>query len=114
MLALIFSAVGILGGAFGRVDWLGVDSGSYLVDLQSNGSIGIKMFSMVLSKSIVVRLSRAGVFFWGFLAAPTFFKKGGFLPIGPIPTSEVLVSATTETVVFLFVRLLGIDSCLQH
>lgn len=94
MLALIFSAVGILGGHLVGVDWLGVDSGSYWSIMQSTVEWDKDVVNGVI-KSIVFAL----VVVWIAL------YKG----YDAIPTSEGISKATTETVVFSSLAILGID-----
>ncbi|MFT4732222.1 MAG: phospholipid/cholesterol/gamma-HCH transport system permease protein [Gammaproteobacteria bacterium] len=94
MLALIFSAVGILGGHLVGVEWLGVDSGSYWSIMQSTVDWDKDVMNGVI-KSIVFAL----VVVWIAL------YKG----YDAIPTSEGISKATTETVVFSSLAILGID-----
>lgn len=94
LLALMFSAVGILGGYVVGVEWLGVDQGSYwsimqaAVDFQDdlmNGVIKSVVFALVVTWIAV---------FKGFDA---------------VPTSEGISRATTETVVHSSLAVLGLD-----
>jgi phospholipid/cholesterol/gamma-HCH transport system permease protein len=94
LLALIFSAIGILGGHLVGVDWLGVDSGSYWSIMQSTVEWDKDVVNGVI-KSIVFAL----VVVWIAL------YKG----YDAIPTSEGISKATTETVVFSSLAILGID-----
>nr|WP_136251834.1 lipid asymmetry maintenance ABC transporter permease subunit MlaE [Ningiella ruwaisensis] len=94
MLALIFSAVGILGGHVVGVDWLGVDSGSYWSIMQSTVEWNKDVVNGVI-KSIVFAL----VVVWIAL------YKG----YSCIPTSEGISKATTQTVVFSSLSILGLD-----
>jgi phospholipid/cholesterol/gamma-HCH transport system permease protein len=94
MLALIFSAVGILGGHLVGVEWLGVDSGSYWSIMQSTVDWDKDVINGVV-KSVVFAL----VVVWIAL------YKG----YDSIPTSEGISKATTETVVFSSLAILGID-----
>ncbi len=94
MLALIFSAVGILGGHLVGVEWLGVDSGSYWSIMQSTVEWDKDVINGVI-KSIVFAL----VVVWIAL------YKG----YDALPTSEGISKATTETVVFSSLAILGID-----
>ena len=94
MLALIFSAVGIIGGHLVGVDWLGVDSGSYWSIMQATVDWNKDVLNGVI-KSIVF----AFVITW----IATF--KG----YDAIPTSEGISKATTETVVFSSLAVLGLD-----
>jgi len=94
MLALIFSAVGILGGHLVGVDWLGVDSGSYWSIMQS---------TVDWNKDVVNGIIKSMVFAFVITWIATF--KG----YDSIPTSEGISKATTETVVFSSLAVLGLD-----
>lgn len=94
MLAIIFSAVGILGGHFVGVDWLGVDSGSYWSIMQS---------TVDWNKDVVNGIIKSVVFAFVITWIATF--KG----YDSIPTSEGISKATTETVVFSSLAVLGLD-----
>lgn len=94
MLAVIFSAVGILGGHLVGVEWLGVDSGSYWSIMQSTVEWKEDVINGVI-KSVVFAL----VVVWIAL------YKG----YDALPTSEGISKATTETVVLSSLAILGID-----
>ena len=94
MLALIFSAVGILGGHLVGVDWLGVDSGSYWSIMQS---------TVDWNKDVVNGIIKTIVFAFVITWIATF--KG----YDSVPTSEGISKATTETVVFSSLAVLGLD-----
>ncbi|WP_218310205.1 lipid asymmetry maintenance ABC transporter permease subunit MlaE [Alteromonas antoniana] len=94
MLALIFSAVGILGGHMVGVDWLGVDAGSYWSIMQSTVEWDKDVLNGVI-KSLVFALVVTWI---------AIFK--GY---DSIPTSEGISKATTETVVFSSLAVLGLD-----
>jgi phospholipid/cholesterol/gamma-HCH transport system permease protein len=94
MLAIIFSAVGILGGHIVGVDWLGVDSGSYWSAMQSMVEWDKDVVNGII-KSLVFAL----VVVWIAL----------FKGYSCIPTSEGISKATTETVVFSSLSILGLD-----
>lgn len=94
LLALMFNAVGILGGFLVGVEWLGVDQGSYwsimqaAVDWQDdlvNGVIKSVVFALVVTWIAV---------FKGFDA---------------VPTAEGVSRATTETVVHSSLAVLALD-----
>lgn len=94
MLALIFSAIGILGGHLVGVEWLGVDAGSYWSMMQAmvewdkdilNGVIKALVFAVVVTWIAI---------FKGYDA---------------IPTSEGIAKATTATVVYASLAILGLD-----
>lgn len=94
MLAIIFSTVGILGGHVVGVDWLGVDSGSYWSIMQS---------TVDWDKDVVNGIIKSAVFAFVIVWIATF--KG----YDSIPTSEGISKATTETVVYSSLAVLGLD-----
>jgi len=94
MLAIIFSAVGILGGHLVGVDWLGVDAGSYWSIMQST----VEWQGDVLN-GVIKSLVFACVVTW-----IAIFK--GY---DAVPTSEGISRATTETVVYSSLMVLGLD-----
>lgn len=94
MLALIFSAIGILGGHLVGVDWLGVDAGSYWSIMQSTVEWNEDVVNGVI-KSLVFALVVTWI---------AIFK--GY---DSIPTSEGISQATTQTVVFSSLAVLGLD-----
>lgn len=94
MLAVIFSSIGILGGHLVGVDWLGVDSGSYWSIMQSAVDWNVDVMNGVV-KSIV----------FAFVVTWIAIFKG----YDAIPTSEGISAATTQTVVFSSLSVLGLD-----
>lgn len=94
MLALIFSAVGIWGGHFVGVDWLGVDSGSYWSIMQSSVDFKGDVMNGVI-KSVV------------FAFVVTWIAV--FRGYDSVPTSEGISAATTQTVVHSSLAVLGLD-----
>jgi phospholipid/cholesterol/gamma-HCH transport system permease protein len=94
MLALIFSATGILGGHVVGVDWLGVDAGSYWSIMQA---------TVEWDKDVVNGIIKSIVF--GLVVVWIALYKG----YSCIPTSEGISKATTETVVFSSLAILGLD-----
>lgn len=94
LLALIFNAVGILGGHLVGVEWLGVDAGSYWSAMQANVDLYQDVFNGVI-KSIVFAL----IVIWIAL------HKG----FDAVPTSEGISRATTQTVVTASLAVLGFD-----
>ncbi|MDT0595987.1 lipid asymmetry maintenance ABC transporter permease subunit MlaE [Glaciecola petra] len=94
MLAIIFSAIGILGGHLVGVDWLGVDSGSYWSIMQATVDWNQDVVNGII-KSFVFAL----VVVWIAL----------FKGYSCIPTSEGISQATTQTVVFSSLAILGLD-----
>ncbi|AXR05476.1 lipid asymmetry maintenance ABC transporter permease subunit MlaE [Salinimonas sediminis] len=94
LLAAIFSAVGILGGHVVGVDWLGVDAGSYWSLMQSSVEWGNDVGNGII-KSLVFALVVTWI---------AIFK--GY---DSTPTSEGISKATTQTVVFSSLAVLGLD-----
>jgi len=94
MLALLFSAVGILGGHMVGVDWLGVDAGSYWSIMQA---------TVEWDKDVINGVIKSIVFAFVITWIATF--KG----YDSIPTSEGISKATTETVVYSSLTVLALD-----
>jgi phospholipid/cholesterol/gamma-HCH transport system permease protein len=97
LLAALFSAVGIIGGHFIGVDLLGVDEGAFWGQMQAN----VDWYKDVLNgviKSIV----------FGIVATSIAVFEG----YDATPTSEGVSRATTRTVVFTALWVLGLDFAL--
>lgn len=94
VLSLIFSAVAILGGYFIGVDWLGVDSGSFWSNMQSAVNFRIDVLSGII-KSLV------------FAFVVTWISV--FQGFECVPTAEGISQATTKTVVYSSLAVLGLD-----
>jgi phospholipid/cholesterol/gamma-HCH transport system permease protein len=94
MLALIFSAIGILGGHLVGVDWLGVDAGSYWSIMQA---------TVEWDKDVVNGVIKSFVF--AIVVTWIAIFKG----YDAIPTSEGISQATTQTVVYSSLAVLGLD-----
>ncbi len=94
LLALIFNAVGILGGHLVGVEWLGVDAGSYWSAMQAN----VDLYQDVLNGVI-----KSAVF--AVLVIWIALHKG----YDAVPTSEGISRATTQTVVTASLAVLGFD-----
>ncbi|MBF7074908.1 lipid asymmetry maintenance ABC transporter permease subunit MlaE [Glaciecola sp. MH2013] len=94
LLAIIFSAIGILGGHLVGVDWLGVDAGSYWSIMQATVDWDKDVVNGII-KSLVFALVVVWIALYKGYAA--------------IPTSEGISKATTETVVFSSLTILGLD-----
>lgn len=94
LLAIMFSAVGILGGHLVGVDWLGVDSGSYWSIMQA---------TVDWNKDVVNGIIKSIVF--AFVVTWIAIFKG----YDAVPTSEGISKATTETVVLSSLAVLGLD-----
>lgn len=94
LLALIFSAVGVMGGRMVGVDWLGVDEGSFWSNMQNSLQFHNDVVNGII-KSIV------------FGAAVTWIAV--FQGHDCEPTSEGISRATTRTVVYGSLAVLGLD-----
>ncbi len=94
LLALIFAAVGILGGKFVGVDWLGVYDGSFWGNMQQNVDFVDDVLNGVI-KSIVFAIVCTWIAVYQGYAC--------------VPTSEGIATATTRTVVHSSLCVLGLD-----
>lgn len=94
LLAVIFSAVGIWGGMLVGVDWLGVFEGSFWGNMQASVSFVEDVLNGII-KSIVFG------FFCTWIAV--------FQGYDCVPTSAGISSATTKTVVYSSLAVLGLD-----
>lgn len=94
LLALIFSAVGIVGGMLVGVDWLGIYSGSFWANMQNSVEFYDDIVNGVI-KSVVFGLTVTWIaLFQGYDC---------------VPTSEGISVATTRTVVYGSLAVLGLD-----
>ena len=94
LLAMIFCVVGIWGGAMVAVDWLGVYEGSFWANMQNSVSFTDDVLNGVI-KSIV------------FAFVVTWIAV--FQGYDCEPTSEGISRATTRTVVYASLAVLGLD-----
>ncbi|PYC20447.1 lipid asymmetry maintenance ABC transporter permease subunit MlaE [Aquipseudomonas alcaligenes] len=94
LLAAIFSVVGIWGGAMVAVDWLGVYEGSFWANMQNSVEFREDVLNGVI-KSIV------------FAFVVTWIAV--FQGYDCEPTSEGISRATTKTVVYASLAVLGLD-----
>lgn len=94
VLALIFSAIGIMGGKLVGVDWLHVDAGSFWGNMQGSMQFGKDIGNGII-KSLV------------FGVAITWIAV--FQGYDCEPTSEGISRATTRTVVYSSLAVLGLD-----
>ena len=94
LLAMIFSVVGIWGGAMVAVDWLGVYEGSFWANMQNSVSFYDDVLNGVI-KSVV------------FAFVVTWIAV--FQGYDCEPTSEGISRATTRTVVYSSLCVLGFD-----
>lgn len=94
LLAIIFSAVGIFGGMLVSVDWLGVFEGAFWSNMQN---------AVEFDGDVLNGLIKAVVF--GAVCTWIAVFQGYDL----IPTSEGISIATTKTVVYSSLSVLGLD-----
>lgn len=94
LLAMIFSVVGIWGGMLVGVDWLGVFDGSYWSNMQS---------SVDFLDDVVNGIIKSVVF--GLVCTWIAVYQGQDC----VPTSEGISTATTKTVVYSSLAVLGLD-----
>lgn len=94
ILTLIFNAVAIFGGYLVGVDWLGVDGGAFWSNMQTSVD-----FSDDIVNGIIKSLVFGAVVTW--IAV--------FQGLDSVPTSEGIGRATTNTVVYSSLCILGLD-----
>lgn len=94
LLAIIFSAIGIMGGKFVGVDWLGVDEGSFWSSMQGSVSFMDDIVNGII-KSIVFAVVCTWIAVYQGYACE--------------PTSEGIATSTTRTVVYSSLCVLGFD-----
>lgn len=94
MLALIFTAVGILGGKFIGVNWLGLYDGSFWGNMQNSVDFMDDVANGII-KSVV----------FGVLCSWIAVYQG----YAAVPTSSGVANATTRTVVYSSLAVLGSD-----
>jgi phospholipid/cholesterol/gamma-HCH transport system permease protein len=94
VLALVFSMVGVLGGMLVGVEWLGVFEGSFWGNMQASVDFRDDVLNGVI-KSVV----------FGFVCAWIAVYQG----YDCVPTSAGISSATTKTVVYSSLAVLGLD-----
>ena len=94
LLAAIFNLVGILGAAMVGIDWLGIYEGSFWSSMQSSVSL-MNDIGNGMIKSLV----------FGFVVTWIAVYQG----YDAVPTSEGVSRATTRTVVYSSMAILGLD-----
>jgi len=94
LLSMIFSVVGIWGGVLVGVDWLGIYEGSFWANMQA---------AVDFREDVVNGVIKAIVF--GFVVTWIAVFQG----YDCIPTSEGISKATTKTVVYASLAILGFD-----
>lgn len=94
LLTLIFSAVAIYGGYFVGVKWVGIDPGSFWSNMQSAVNFKLDILSGII-KSIVFAFALIWI--------------AVYQGYNCIPTAEGISQATTKTVVYSSLSVLGLD-----
>ncbi|WP_286237305.1 lipid asymmetry maintenance ABC transporter permease subunit MlaE [Neptuniibacter halophilus] len=94
VLSAVFAMVGIYGGALVSIDWLGIYEGSFWANMQN---------SVDFADDVMNGLIKAVVF--GFVVTWIAVFQG----YDCIPTSEGISQATTKTVVYSSLAVLGLD-----
>ncbi len=94
LLMIIFTAVAILGGEWVSVHWLGVNGGSFWSNMQASVSFRSDIVNGII-KSIV----------FGFVVTWISVYQGFYCE----PTSHGIAIATTRTVVYSSLMILGLD-----
>jgi len=94
LLSLIFCVVGIWGGAMVAVDWLGVYSGSYWSNMQNSVLFGADVLNGLIKAVVFAIVVTWIAVFQGYDCEPT---------------SEGISRATTRTVVYASLAILGLD-----
>jgi phospholipid/cholesterol/gamma-HCH transport system permease protein len=94
LLAMIFSVVGIWGGAMVAIDWLGVYEGSLWANMQSSVSFREDVLNGVIKSMVFAFVVTWIAVFQGYDCEPT---------------SEGISRATTKTVVYASLAVLGLD-----
>jgi len=94
LLALIFCVVGIWGGAMVAVDWLGVYSGSYWGNMENSVQFGADVINGLIKAVVFAVVATWIAVFQGYDCEPT---------------SEGISRATTRTVVYASLAVLGLD-----
>ncbi len=94
LLAIIFAAVAILGGYWVGVDWLGVDAGTFWGNMQSSVSFDTDTLNGII-KSVVFAIVVTWIAVYQGYAC--------------VPTSAGIARATTRTVVYSSLAILGLD-----
>jgi len=94
VLSLIFTVVAIYGGYFIGVQWLGVDSGSFWSNMQAAVNFRLDVASGIIKSVVFAFVAIWIAMFQGFTC---------------IPTAQGISQATTRTVVYSSLAVLGFD-----
>ncbi|WP_137806222.1 lipid asymmetry maintenance ABC transporter permease subunit MlaE [Pseudomonas sp. G(2018)] len=94
VLTMIFSVVGIWGGSWVAVDWLGVYEGSYWSNMQNSVTFADDVLNGIIKSLVFAFVVTWIAVFQGYDCEPT---------------SEGISRATTKTVVYASLAILGLD-----
>lgn len=94
LLSIIFSAVAIFGGYMIGVQWLGVDAGSFWSNMQAAVNFHNDVLSGIIKSVVFACVVVWIAVFQGFIC---------------VPTAEGISQATTRTVVYSSLSVLGLD-----
>lgn len=94
ILALIFSAVAVYGGYFIGVEWLGVDAGSFWSNMQAAVNFKVDVLSGIIKSMVFAFVVSWIAVYQGFSC---------------VPTAKGISQATTRTVVYSSLAVLGLD-----
>ena len=94
LLSLIFSAVAVYGGYFIGVHWLGVDAGSFWSNMQASVNFRLDILSGLIKSVVFAFVVTWVAVFQGFTS---------------VPTAEGISQATTRSVVYASLAVLGFD-----
>lgn len=94
ILSLIFSAVAVYGGYFIGVHWLGVDDGSFWSNMQAAVNFRLDVVSGIIKSFVFAFVATWIAVYQGFEC---------------VPTAEGISQATTRTVVYSSLAVLGLD-----
>jgi len=94
ILAVIFSVIAIYGGCLVGVNWLGVDSGAFWANMQSAVDFRSDILDSIIKSSVFACLVTWISVYQGYYC---------------VPTSEGIGDATTKTVVYSSLAILGMD-----
>jgi len=94
MLSLIFAAVAIFGGYLVGVKWLGVDQGAFWANMQSSVNFRGDIINGIIKSVVFGTVVTWIAIFQGYVCTPT---------------AEGIGRATTKTVVYSSLAVLGLD-----
>jgi phospholipid/cholesterol/gamma-HCH transport system permease protein len=94
LLTMVFSAMAILGGYVVGVDWLGVDAGSFWSNMQASVDFRLDVINGVIKSCVFGLVCTWVAVFQGYYC---------------VPTAAGVAQATTNTVVYSSLLVLGLD-----